>query len=201
MPVAPTLKVSYQKLLAILARQGKGRVSLIRDGSVTESTLDRIQRGENSYENTVRKLERGLKVDRNEFLESLPVAPPISATSTFTPITSIQKELKRLLEKVWHDQHFREFAEHFCHGLGRTDYLAALAESSDAHTDLLRMAAAVQSLAKHRNELELDVSNAIAHSAMVLFERHLGSVTPVPELRSPGQGPRGPSQEGSASLG
>lgn len=69
MTATAKLKVSWPRLLAILEGRGWNRQTLIRDGKISESTLDRIQSGGYSNETTVRRLEAALEVKRTEFLE------------------------------------------------------------------------------------------------------------------------------------
>lgn len=77
MTATAKLKVSWPRLLAILEGRGWNRQTLIDKSRVSESTLDRIQRGETSNENTVRRLESALAVERTAFLEKPPESQPL----------------------------------------------------------------------------------------------------------------------------
>jgi len=74
---------------------------------------------------------------------------------------------------TWEEKALAAFVQHYKPGLGRNEYLDALCASMSAYQDLVRLSIALAKLFTAPGiKLSLDVSNAIALSALVLYERH-----------------------------
>lgn len=97
-----------------------------------------------------------------------------SSTDTNTPIlpTAIEKDLARLLETCWSDKDFSTFVGHYKPGQDRETFFNDLCSSTNAHEELVKFRLALKKTGTPKNGFSLDASNAIALSALVLYQRY-----------------------------
>ncbi len=85
--------------------------------------------------------------------------------------TSLQKQLAELLNQCWAEQDFAAFAKAFKPKLEQEAYFQALCNCTETQQELIRLRGALGK-ATLSNSLAPDVSNTIALSALVLYERY-----------------------------